>query len=156
MVLTMIRSIDFDSWYWFWIMVLLNQTHTRGPSVARMRNLYQYKPHYHPQGHVSAWCKEHCNPRNVPELNSVNTVICEQVKFSISLPSLEIQGLETNVSHQSFWFIQKTVNLDLWLKTNFFFLILFLIMFHDFRFGLCIFSINLTYRCVKCLFNMIN
>ena len=81
MVLTMIRSIDFDSWYWFWIIVLLNQTHTRGPSVARMRNLYQYKPHYHPQGHVSAWCKEHCNPRNVPELNSVNIVICEQVKF---------------------------------------------------------------------------
>ena len=30
------------------------------------------------QGHTSPYCREHCNPRNVPELKKVNTVICEQ------------------------------------------------------------------------------
>ena len=132
MILLFTTMTVLDHFYLFWPFLTIFDR-TRGPSVSRMRNLYQYKPHYHSQGHVSAWCKEHCNPRNVSELNSVNTVICEQVKFlstflftnilyiSISLPSLAIQGLETNVSHQSFWFIQKTVNLDLWLKTKFFF-----------------------------------
>ena len=82
------------------VSVLLDHTFTRGPSIARMLNFYQYKPHYHPQGHVSAWCKEHCNPRNVPELNSVNTVICEQVKFLSTFPFTNILFLSP-LAHQA-------------------------------------------------------
>ena len=31
------------------------------------------------KGHTSAWCKEHCDPHKVKELQKVNTVVCEQV-----------------------------------------------------------------------------
>ena len=87
MVLTTTHCIHLDSWYSTG--TLESHTYKRAECCPYTKCVH-YKPHYHPQGHVSPWCKEHCNPRNVPELNSVNTVICEQVKFLSTFPFTDI------------------------------------------------------------------
>ena len=35
----------------------------------------------HIKGHKEAWCLQNCNPTNNPDLDGVNTVVCEQVNF---------------------------------------------------------------------------
>ena len=35
----------------------------------------------HIQGHKENWCLKNCHPKLFPELNDVNTVICEQINY---------------------------------------------------------------------------
>ena len=35
----------------------------------------------HIQGHTETWCHENCHPRLFPELERINTVVCEQINF---------------------------------------------------------------------------
>ena len=35
----------------------------------------------HIQGHTERWCLENCHPKLFPELEPINTVVCEQLNF---------------------------------------------------------------------------
>jgi len=37
----------------------------------------------HIKGHTEQWCLENCNPNNFKELNEVNTMVCEQINFTL-------------------------------------------------------------------------
>jgi hypothetical protein len=54
----------------------------------------------HIKGHTETWCPENCNPSNFPELEDINTQVCEQVNFWYGLYSAEFKYM--NQGHFNF------------------------------------------------------
>ena len=47
----------------------------------KLKNVKYVVDKLHIQGHTEAWCLQNCHPKLFPDLEPVNTVICEQVNF---------------------------------------------------------------------------
>lgn len=57
---------------------------TKDDSTQRLKNLKNIKfvvDKLHIQGHTEPWCLNNCHPRLFPDLEPINTVICEQINF---------------------------------------------------------------------------
>ena len=168
MVLIKTRSIDMGSWYWQWSVVL---TLTHG---IDFESWYSWIKHIQ-EGRVLPVCGicisiNHITIHRVTYLPGVRSTASQGMSQSsilwtpssasrwnspLAYQASRYKGWKLMFLIRVFGSYKKLLILIYDSKPNFFF-VLFLIMFHGFRFGLCIFSINLTYRCVKCLFHMIN
>lgn len=54
----------------------------------------------HIKGHTETWCLENCNPKIFPELDDINTQVCEQTNFWYGLYSSEFKYM--NQAHFNF------------------------------------------------------
>jgi hypothetical protein len=55
----------------------------------------------HIQGHTETWCHKNCHPNLFPELEEINTIVCEQINFTLGRYKYILKHM--NSEHFSFY-----------------------------------------------------
>lgn len=64
----------------------------------------------HIKGHTETWCLENCNPYNFKELNEINTMVCEQINFTLGRYKYIMKHMSSGVYNFYLYIVLNELN----------------------------------------------